>query len=43
MFFPIIYIGATLFVTIIPIIASPVETGMLKHVYKKTLPPALGV
>ncbi|XP_026811401.1 Y+L amino acid transporter 2 [Rhopalosiphum maidis] len=27
MFFPVIYIAATLFVTIIPIIASPVETG----------------
>lgn len=28
MFFPVLYIAATLFVTIIPIIASPVETGM---------------
>lgn len=31
MFFPVVYIAATLFVTIIPIIASPVETGRLKY------------
>jgi len=27
LFFPIAYIAATLFVTVIPIVASPVETG----------------
>ena len=29
MFFPIIYTIATIFITIVPMIASPIETGII--------------
>ena len=31
LFFPVIYIIATVFITIVPMVASPVETGIKHH------------